>query len=244
MKQTSFIMGMPITIEIVSCSDEKLFKKVFDFFRMVDKKFSPFKKNSEVSLINCKSLKTSDYSFQMKQIIKSANKTKQQTDGYFDVYKNGIFDPSGIVKGWAILEASKLLKKLGQNNFYIEAGGDIQVSGLNKQAKKWKIGIKNPFNLSEIVKVLEVDSEGIATSGTYERGDHIYNPIGETVADDVVSLTVIGDNIYDADRFATAAFAMGENGIYFIDSLPGFEGLLIKKNGMSVKTNGFDKFII
>lgn len=46
-------MGMPITIEIVNCHDKKLFLKIFEFFRQIDKKFSPYKPNSEVTLINC-----------------------------------------------------------------------------------------------------------------------------------------------------------------------------------------------
>jgi len=56
--------------------------------------------------------------------------------------------------------------------------------------------------------VVYVTDEGIATSGTYLRGEHIYNPKTGEAASEIVSLTVIGPNIYEADRFATAAFAM------------------------------------
>lgn len=244
MKQTRFIMGMPITIEIVGTKDRTLFKGVFDFFRQIDKKFSPYKKSSEVSLINQGKLEKTDYSSEMKKILLLSKITKLQTKGYFDVFRNGHFDPSGIVKGWAILEAAKILKKNDQKNFYIEAGGDIQSSGKNSKGEYWKVGIKNPFNLTEIVKVLKINSEGVATSGTYERGNHIYNPKDAIISDDVISLTVIGHNIYEADRFATAAFAMGKNGISFINSLPGLEGFAIKKNGVAVKTTGFDKYSI
>ncbi len=59
---------------------------------------------------------------------------------------------------------------------------------------------------------------------------------------DIVSLTVIGPNIYEADRFATAAFAMGENGIFFIDNLPGFEGYVVNKNGIATMTQGFNQY--
>lgn len=242
MKQTRFIMGMPVTIEIINCRDRKLFKQVFDFFRGIDQQFSPYKKNSEVSQINRGVLKKKDFSVKMKKIISLAKKTERQTEGYFNVFQNHIFDPSGIVKGWAILEAAKILKKNGQKNFFIEAGGDIQVSGRNESGHRWKIGIKNPFQPSEIVKVLNISSQGVATSGSYERGQHIYNPKGGEVTDDVVSLTVIGHNIYEADRFATAAFAMGEKGLQFIDSITGLEGYAIKKNGIATFTRNFDQF--
>jgi thiamine biosynthesis lipoprotein len=61
---------------------------------------------------------------------------------------------------------------------------------------------------------------------------------------DVVSLTVIGPNIYEADRFATAAFAMGEEGIRFIGRLAGFEGYMIDRRGQATFTNGFTRYVI
>lgn len=235
-------MGMPITIEIVNCQEKELFKNVFDFFRQVDKQFSPYKKSSEVTQINQGKIQPKDYSNQMKQIISLSKKTKLQTDGYFDIYNNEVLDPSGLVKGWAILKASLQIKKAGYENFYISAGGDIQSSGKNKQGEKWNIGIRNPFNLQQIVKVVHINSQGVATSGCYERGAHIYNPKG-SLSDDVVSLTVIGKNIYEADRYATAAFAMGEKGIDFIDQTSGLEGYAIYKNGIAKMTKNFEKFV-
>jgi thiamine biosynthesis lipoprotein len=60
---------------------------------------------------------------------------------------------------------------------------------------------------------------------------------------DVLSLTVIGPNIYEADRFATAAFAMGEEGIRFIERLEGFEGYMIDRRGQATFTSGFTRYI-
>ena len=83
----------------------------------------------------------------------------------------------------------------------------------------------------------------MATSGTYERGQHIYNPhLGRTPLRDIVSITVIGPNVYEADRFATAAFAMGNEGINFIEHLNGFEGYSVSSDGIGTETSGFNKF--
>ncbi|MER9313470.1 FAD:protein FMN transferase [Mesorhizobium australicum] len=81
---------------------------------------------------------------------------------------------------------------------------------------------------------------GVATSGTYVRGQHIYNPhgIGGWIQD-IVSLTVIGADVLEADRFATAAFAMGRDGILFIEQAPGLEGYLVDANGRATPTTGF-----
>jgi thiamine biosynthesis lipoprotein len=61
---------------------------------------------------------------------------------------------------------------------------------------------------------------------------------------DIVSLTVIGPNVYEADRFATAAFAMGKRGIYFIEQLPGFEGYMIDAAARATFTSGFERYVL
>jgi thiamine biosynthesis lipoprotein len=180
----------------------------------------------------------------MKTVFRLSEKTREETYGYFDILRHGRYDPSGLVKGWAIYHAAQLLRKRGFKNFYVDAGGDIQVHGKNPQGQNWQIGIRNPFNIDEIVKVVSVSNRGVATSGTYVRGNHIYNPnIEGDLETTIVSLTVIGSNIYEADRFATAAFAMGGEGIYFIESLKGFEGYMIDQNGRATMTTGFGEYI-
>ncbi len=244
MKQTKIIMGMPITIEIVDeQATKKTFQEIFAYFRSVDEKFSPYKSTSEVSLINNGRIRPSQMSREMKEILALAEKTKLATKGYFDVYHKGVFDPSGIVKGWAIQQAVLLLQEKGMKNFFVDAGGDIQVSGKNRKGKPWRVGIRNPFDRFQHIKVLSVGDEGVATSGTAIRGQHIYNPHRlDSPPKSIVSLTVIGPNVYEADRFATAAFAMEKEGIYFIESLPGFEGYMIDNNGMATYTTGFENY--
>ncbi len=101
---------------------------------------------------------------------------------------------------------------------------------------------RNPFKPNEIVKTVHVGSEGVATSGTYVRGEHIYDPKDGKAVSDIVSLTIIGPNIYEADRFATAAFAMGSRGIHFIEKLPDLEAYMINKKGIATMTTGFEKY--
>jgi len=244
MKETRIIMGMPITVEIVdSSAKEKDLDDVFSYFQNVESKFSKYKETSEVSKINNGEISESEYSEDMKIVLELSEETKNLTNGYFNIVTpDGKIDPSGLVKGWAIYEASNLLKEKGFNDFYIEAGGDIQTHGTNNEGEKWRVGIRNPFELEEIVKVVYLDEEGIATSGTYLRGQHVYDPFREKPITEIVSLTVVGPNVYEADRFATAAFAMRENGIQFIEKLDGFEGYSIDQNGIATMTSGFEKY--
>ena len=239
-----FIMRMPVSIEIIDNSARlQDIAKVFSYFREIDERFSTYKKTSEVEKINSGKLKKSAYSNEMKTIIALADKTTRETRGYFTTMIDGRFDPSGIVKGYAIHEGAKILKQAGYEDFSVEIGGDIEVSGLNSQGKKWRAGIRNPFQTDEIVKVLHVTDRGVATSGTYLRGSHIYDPVRKRTATEIASITVIGPNICEADRFATAVFAMGEKGIEFIESLQGFDAYMITKNKRAIFTSGFDAYL-
>ena len=245
MKETRILMGMPITVEIVdNIVTKKEFGKIFSYFEAIDCRFSTYKKESEISLINKCLVKEKDFSCEMKEIFSLAEETKELTFGYFDIVTPlGKYDPSGIVKGWAVYKASRILEEDGYKNFYIDAGGDIQTSGKNSNGKKWKIGIRNPFNTEEIVKTVELSGEGVATSGLYIRGDHIYNPNNKNYSiENFASLTVIGPNVYEADRFATASFAMGVGGIDFIEGLKEFEGYAINNNSIAVFTSNFEKY--
>ncbi|MFL5690922.1 MAG: FAD:protein FMN transferase [Ktedonobacteraceae bacterium] len=245
MKQTRLLMGMPITLEVVDplVSPGDL-EKVFAYFVSVDETFSTYKATSEISKINRGELPSAKYSEDMKAILALSEQTKKDTYGYFDIEHDGLYDPSGIVKGWAIQNAADRLKAGGFRNFYIDAGGDISVAG-NKDGKLWRIGIRNPFNRSENVKVLALTDRGIATSGTAIRGQHVYDPYNPNMPLlDIVSITVIGPNIYEADRFATAAFAMGKRGIQFIEKLAGFEGYMIDAHARATFTSGFERYVL
>ncbi|MEO8391800.1 MAG: FAD:protein FMN transferase [Chloroflexota bacterium] len=238
MKQTRLMMGMPITLEIVDASaNDVAFNAVFDYFQSVDQTFSTYKDASEIMPINRHELTLESASWDMQTIFALADQTRQETYGYFDIRHNGTIDPSGIVKGWAIYNAAELLRRLGFENFYVDAGGDIQIVGKNDQGQDWRVGIRNSFNMHEIVKVLSVTDCGVATSGTSIRGQHIHNPKNaRQTIDDIVSITVIGPNVYEADRFATVAFAMGKDGIAFIENLHDFEGYMIDVNGIATLT--------
>ena len=245
MKQTKLIMGMPITVEIVDKkANPKTLAMIYDYFREVDARYSTYKKDSEISKIN-QGLDKAKWSTETRTVLDLCEETRQQTNGYFDINHNGQLDPSGLVKGWAINNAAKLLIDKGFKNFYIDAGGDIQVHGLNQSGQPWRVGIRNPFNREEVIKTIAVSTQGVATSGTYIRGQHIYNPHKpDSLVEYVASLTVVVPDIYEADRFATAAFAMGGEGIEFIESMNGLEGYMVGSNHQATLTSGFERYVV
>jgi len=239
-------MGMPITIQVIDPRvTESDIASIFDYFVSIDRMFSTYKKESEISRLNARELTKKQLSHDVRQILQLADDTRKESNGYFNIEHNGKIDPSGIVKGWAIYNASGLLKEHGFQNFYVDAGGDIQVFGKNEKGTGWVVGIRNPFKKEEIVKVVRLENKGIATSGLYIRGQHIYNPHKpKDSISDISSMTVIGPTVYDADRFATAAFAMGEKGIAFIEKLPGYHGYMIDPRGIATMTSRFERFVV
>lgn len=245
MKELRLLMGMPIAVELLDPEATSAdVEQVFAFFGAIDEVFSTYKEGSEISRINRGELLVQDACARVKTILRLSEQTRQQTHGYFDIRCEAGIDPSGIVKGWAIRRAARLLRRRGLRNFSLDAGGDIQLAG-KKQGRPWRVGIRNPFKRTEYVKVLALTERGIATSGSAIRGQHIYNPHDpRTPIDDIVSLTVIGPNIYEADRFATAAFAMGRQGIVFIEELAGCEGYLIDARARATFTSGFERYVV
>ena len=238
-------MGMPVTLEVAdAAADVELFEAVFAYFGYIDEKFSTYKEHSEISSLNRHALALEEASRDMKTVFALAEQMRLQTGGYFDIRHGDTVDPSGLVKGWAIFNASELVRQRGLTNYYVEAGGDFQAVGKNSQGQDWRVGIRSPFNFNEIVKVLKISNRGVATSGIYIRGAHIYNPKnGGKPVTKIVSLTVIGPDIYTADCYATAAFAMGKEGITFIENLEGFEGYMIDKDRQATLTSGFSRYV-
>ncbi len=248
MRRTEIVMGMPVTVvvperELMDHEGSHAVDAVFQRFRDVDERFSPYKPESETSKVSRGEIAPSEWSSEMREVVRLSEETRKLTNGYFDVWFEGAFDPSGLVKGWAIAKAAEILDSDGFVSFSIEAGGDIETRGANEEGRRWSIGIRNPFDPSTIIRKVKLGSRGIATSGTYIRGEHIYNPRTGKRANEIASLTVIGPNVYEADRFATAAFAMGSAGVEFLAGISGLDAYMVDLSGVATLTQGFVGYI-
>ncbi len=245
MEDTRFLMGMPITVDVPHGTHEVI-EAAFARFAAIEARFSPYLPDSEVVRFNALRLADGEPSAELREVLALAERTRQETDGYFDIARpDGFLDPSGIVKGWAIREVARLVEARGFADYLVDAGGDIQCRGNAPDGEPWRIGIRNPFDATQIVKIVAPRDHGIATSGTSARGQHIYDPHapGRPIRD-VLSITVIGPDVLEADRFATAAFAMGEDGIAFIEAQPGLEGYLIGADRVAIQTAGFREYVV
>jgi thiamine biosynthesis lipoprotein len=222
-------MGMPISIDIPGCDAAQPFNWAFARLRQIDKKFSTYKPDSEVSRFIKGEVSEAALSPELKNIIRACRRAQKLTDGYFSAWAGGGFDPSGYVKGWAIAEAGKIIEKAGFTTYCIGAGGDILAR--SNTDKIWRIGIQDPLDNTKILNKLSISNGAVATSGNYERGAHIINPKTHKPADELLSVTVTGPDIIWADALATAVFAMGKTGLDFIKTQPGYSVLLVAITG-------------
>lgn len=187
--------------------------EVTDYVRMIDRDFSTYKPDSQVSQIRRGELKIEDATKQMQEVWQLCLVARNLTDGSFDPWcVKGGYDPSGYVKGWAADRCIEILKRHGAENIQINAAGDLSLAGGFEDGKPWSIGIRSPENRFEVLKVFEIFEGAIATSGTYEIGAHIKDPHTGLIAIGARSATVIGPDGGLADALATALVVTGRDG--------------------------------
>ncbi|MCL2633213.1 MAG: FAD:protein FMN transferase [Oscillospiraceae bacterium] len=117
-----------------------------------------------------------------------------------------------IAKGWAVDVIMWQLQNDGVTSALIDIGGEIGVLGdAPRESGLWHVQINDPFGDLEFITYVKVKGgTRVATSGTYERGEHILNPKTGYPADKgLVSVTVIGLSGNSADAFSTAIFVFG-----------------------------------
>ena len=235
------VMGMPVTVHVVDdTARNEAIDAVFDDFALLDRTFSPFIRDSAVSRINRGELRSEDAGHLVTQAIELCRLYEQATDGYFSAWIDGRFDPSGLIKGWAIDRACSILDSNGYRDYFVDAGGDIQTRGRNAEGGPWRVGIRNPVERDKVARVVLASGLAVATSGTYEKGEHILDPHSGKPAKAWLSFTVAGPDIVQADVFATACFAMGAAGLDFVSHLGSYEAYAIDNHLRASYTPGFD----
>ncbi|MDG4799421.1 FAD:protein FMN transferase [Micromonospora sp. WMMD980] len=217
-------MGTAISLDLAddlpAATLHELVERTFDWMREVDARFSTYRDDSQVCRLNRGELPLAEASGDLRTVLERCADLWTTTDGFFDAYATGRLDPSGYVKGWAAQVASDRLVAAGAPNHCVNAGGDVRVRGRTAAGEPWRIGVRHPWDPTATCLVLAGTDLAVATSGVYERGHHVLDPRRGTPASGLRSVTVVGPDLGEADAYATAAVAMGEPGITWLDRLP------------------------
>jgi thiamine biosynthesis lipoprotein len=214
---------------------------VFAWLRRVDRLFSTYDAGSQISALNAGRLSLGDADPVVREVVDRCEELRTETDGRFDARAAGAgrIDPSGFVKGWAVDRAVALLEAQGARNLCVNAGGDVCVRGEPARGSAWRVGIRHPGRADRVAAVLRLNDAAVATSATYERGEHIIDPRTGRPPAGVRSVSVLGRELGRADAYATAAFAMGQEGPEWTATLRGYDAMTVLEGDRVLFTGGF-----
>ncbi|MFE5603542.1 FAD:protein FMN transferase [Streptomyces coelicoflavus] len=198
-----------------------------------DEVFSTYRDGSQISRLARGELTVDACAPEVAEVLELAAEAERVSEGWFSTRYRGRLDPTGIVKGWAVERAARhIAAATGAGGVSVNGGGDVQVLGTPGAARPWRVGVSDPLRpggLAAVVSAAGAAELAVATSGSAERGAHVVDPrTGLSAVTDLLSVTVVAPGLTWADCWATAAFAMGSrDGLRWLESLPGVEGLLI-----------------
>lgn len=200
------------------------------FTHDVDSWFSPFRDDSAVCAIRRGELTEADAPAPVPEVLAECRRARDITSGVFDPWGSDTagFDPSGYVKGWAAGRMAAMVTSAGFANVCVNAGGDVSCRGEQSPGHPWAVGIQHPARRDDVVRVVHARDNAVATSGRYERGEHIFDPTtGGSPRRMLDSATVVGPDAGLADALATALVIAGAYGVRFLREIPEYSAYLI-----------------
>ncbi|MFF3483083.1 FAD:protein FMN transferase [Streptomyces sp. NPDC002701] len=239
MHRVEHIMGLPISLRIEDAAPGRdavaAADRAFAWLREADARFSPFLPDSEVSRLDRGEQAAGGPSADLAEILDLCERYRVESGGAFQVRLPGRgLDPCAVVKGWAVQRAAELLRAGGVTTFCLNAGGDVVTAG-----RPWRVGVRHPERDDRVCVVVEVADGAVATSGRYERGDHIFDGRTGRAATGLLSLTVVASSLTEADAVATAAFAMGGEGVAWAAARAGCEVFAVDAGRGVWRSHGF-----
>lgn len=228
-------MGTVVSIDVRDRSvPESVVDEVVAHLHDIDARFSTYRPDSEVSRLDRSEIALDDVSPDLRHVLTQCERLRVESRGAFDIRghrADGRLDPSGFVKGWAVEEAAQALDVAGARAYAINAGGDVIARGEPVPGQPWRVGIRHPERADALAAVLLVRDLAVATSGAYERGEHIHVPGHGRAPSGLASVTVVGPSLALADAYATTAFAMGSAGPAWVAGRPGYGVYAITDDG-------------
>jgi thiamine biosynthesis lipoprotein len=240
-RRVAHIMGMPISLAIRGrhARDDRgvaAWESVLATLRNADQVFSTYRPDSVISRLARGEIRLKDCPLQVVEVLELGERARQESGGAFDIGRRGpdgapVFDPSGVVKGWAVERAARSLDALPSTDFCLSAGGDMVCRVKRPDAKPWRIGIEDPRDPGRVLAVASLRNEAIATSGSAHRGDHVVDARTGRPPERLASVTVIGADLVWADIDATAAFALDSGAVGWLEGRAGRRGLVVSMSG-------------
>jgi Membrane-associated lipoprotein involved in thiamine biosynthesis len=220
------VMGMPVSIhlrghELSRPRAVEAVRAAYATLRRLDGIFSTYRPDSEVMRLQRGEVSIGQCCVEVREVLAIGEQAERRTGGAFTtLLPTGAgelaFDPTGLVKGWAVDVVARELAGLSDVSYCINAGGDLLIGAhpdvplSGSGSISWRVGIEDPRDRSAIVRTVPMTHGAVATSGTAARGAHLYDPATGEYVGRSGSVTVIGPELVWADIWATALFVGGE----------------------------------
>jgi thiamine biosynthesis lipoprotein len=215
------VMGLPVSIHVRGpgvhgAGVDRAVAAAFGILREMDRVFSTWQHGSDVMRLRRGEVDLAGCDPLVAASVRLGAEAARVTGGAFTtLLPDGgdlVFDPTGLVKGWAVDRATLPLLDLPGVSFCVNAGGDLVVGAHTDLpddgpgAVVWRIGIEDPSDRSRVAAAVPVTRGAVATSGTAARGAHLYDPVRDRMVGRAGSTTVHGPTLLWADVWATALF--------------------------------------
>lgn len=198
----------------------------------LDLRFSHYRSDSDISRwVSGEDVGTAA-THDIEHVLRECGRLHRESNGVFRARnpRTGQLDTAGYVKGYAIGRAADELRGYGLSSFAVGVGGDAAFSGQPSPERPWQVAVQDPAQAFGVAAVIPVIDGAVATSGTVERGDHIW--LGDSAPRATVrSFTVVGPDIAEADAYATIGFAMGVDGMAWVADHQGYHSVVIRADG-------------
>ncbi len=239
------VMGTVVTIDLF-CRDgldvDLCAQPVLNAVRVLheaDLVFSTWKSDSPISRLRRGEITIGDCPPVVAEVLDICRTAMANVNGWFNPWAlDGGVDPTGLVKGWAAERALDELRAAPVDGAMVNASGDIASFGGLGDVTPFNVGIVQPNHPDLVACVVELRG-ALATSGTYERGQHLRNPFLGTNEVSVASASVTGPDLAMADAFATALAVGGPPVMALIDQIPSYEAFTIGLDGAWSSTEKF-----
>ncbi len=160
------------------------------------------------------------------------------------------FNFSAIAKGFGVDKVAEMLKRNGCDNFLVEIGGEMSLSGKNPEGSDWHVQIDDPVTSATQHRkfaLVSLTDCCIATSGNYRNfhtladGSRVAHTIsavtGYPITTSTLSVTIVAPTCITADGLATACMAMPlDQAKAMIEAEPNTSALFVIADGDSCRT--------
>ncbi len=211
-------MAMPFDVTLYGVKSEAAAKSAIEAVHRellrADDLFSLYRSDTPMAALANGTATLAEMPDEVREVLRLCESYRVATNGAFDANRpDGVIDPTGIVKTWAVANATRRLGAVPR--WLISASGDVVAHG-----GEFSVGIADPSVKGDPAgtKVLDVvtlggDFAAVATSGSAQVADHIWDPVTGEPARHYLQASVAGNDLVECDVWATAICARGEQAV-------------------------------